>query len=167
LPFPDGSASAVYASHLLEHLYPEQGRQLIGEALRVLASGGILRIVVPDLGSIIREYLGERPFGALPPEMEDLRPADRLNKRLLMRWPPPSSSNLFYRIYEGWQDLHSHKWMYDRDSLIHLLTQTGFVDVQDKKCHESYIEGIQMVEDPSRLLNGAGICVEGVRPARG
>ena len=38
LPFPDGSADAVYASHVLEHLYREQGRQLIRESFRVLAS---------------------------------------------------------------------------------------------------------------------------------
>lgn len=166
LPFPEACAGAVYASHVLEHLYPEEGQQLIREAFRVLYGGGILRVVVPDLGTIIQEYLGERPFGVLRPEMENLRSADRLNQRLLMRWPTPSSSNVFYRIYDAWQDFHSHKWMYDRDSLIYLLTQTGFVDARDKKCHESCIEGIQMVEDPSRVLNGAGICVEGVRPAR-
>jgi peptidoglycan/LPS O-acetylase OafA/YrhL len=29
----------------------------------VLSSGGIIRIVVPDLNTTVREYLGERPFG--------------------------------------------------------------------------------------------------------
>jgi predicted SAM-dependent methyltransferase len=63
LPFPDGSAAAIYASHVLEHLYFEEGRQLIRESFRVLSGGGLLRIVVPDLNAIVREYLGERPFG--------------------------------------------------------------------------------------------------------
>jgi SAM-dependent methyltransferase len=52
LPFPNGSAEAVYASHVLEHLYREQGLQLIQEAFGVLASGGIVRIVIPDMHTI-------------------------------------------------------------------------------------------------------------------
>jgi len=111
LPFPDNCASAIYASHVLEHLYFEEGRQLIQESFRVLCGEGILRIVVPDLHTIVREYLGERPFAPLSTEMEALRPADRFNQRVLMRWPTPSSRNLFYRIYDAWQDFHSHKWM--------------------------------------------------------
>src|SRR5256885_5077658 len=65
LPFPDGCATDVYASHVLEHLYFEQGQGLIQESFRLLCDGGILRVVVPDLRAIVREYLGERPFGQL------------------------------------------------------------------------------------------------------
>lgn len=166
LPFPDGSASAIYASHVLEHLYFQEARKLFLESLRVLAGGGVLRVVVPDLRAIVEEYLGERPFGPLSDEMAALPPADRLNQRLLMRAPEPSSSNLFYRIYEAWQDFHSHKWMYDRDSLVTLFHSTGFVNVQPKECHVSCIDNIHAVEDKSRILNGAGICVEGIRPSR-
>ncbi|HXX13945.1 MAG TPA: methyltransferase domain-containing protein [Candidatus Eremiobacteraceae bacterium] len=35
LPFPDCSADVVYASHVLEHLYREQGEKLIREALHL------------------------------------------------------------------------------------------------------------------------------------
>jgi len=166
LPFPDDCATAVYASHVLEHLYLEEGQHLIQESYRVLSSGGILRVVVPDLHAIVREYLGDRPFGPLSAEMEALRPADRFNQRLLMRWPAPSSPSVLYRVYDAWQDFHSHKWMYDLDSLANLFRRTGFVEVQGMECHVSRIEDIQKVEDVSRLLNGAGICVEGRRPAR-
>jgi len=165
LPFPDNCASAIYASHVLEHLYFEEGRQLIQESFRVLCGEGILRIVVPDLHTIVREYLGERPFAPLSTEMEALRPADRFNQRVLMRWPTPSSRNLFYRIYDAWQDFHSHKWMYDADSLMALLSKCGFVNIARKDCFESRIADIRALEDRSRILDGAGICVEGVKPA--
>jgi len=62
LPFSDGSVSVVYASHVLEHLYREEGQRLIAESFRVLAPGGILRIVVPDLRAIVEEYLGNGPL---------------------------------------------------------------------------------------------------------
>lgn len=57
LPFADNSFDAVYHSHVLEHLTPQQGEKLIRECGRILAPGGILRIVVPDLERITRLYL--------------------------------------------------------------------------------------------------------------
>jgi len=165
LPFADNSASAVYASHVLEHLYCEEGRSLMAESFRVLQAGGVLRIVVPDLRTIVEEYLGNGASKGQKPGSESLRPADLMNQRLLMRWPTPRSPHLLYRIYDSWQDFHSHKWMYDADSLSALFKATGFVQVERKECHDSRIAGIHEVEDQSRILDGAGVCVEGVKPA--
>jgi ubiquinone/menaquinone biosynthesis C-methylase UbiE len=164
LPFPDCSADAVYASHVLEHLYREQGQQLIRESFRVLVLGGIVRIVVPDLNSIVREYLGDRPFGEHSFAENALPPGDLLNERLLMRWPSPTRGNVVMRVYEAWQDFHSHKWMYDEQSLSNLLRSVGFVDVVRRNYSESLIPNISDVEDPSRILNGAGVCLEGRKP---
>jgi len=164
LRFPDGCAVAVYASHVLEHLYREEGQQLIRESFRVLTSGGIIRIVVPDLRDVVREYLGERPFGELSPSEKALAPADLFNQRLLMRWPSPSKRFPLYRLYEAWEDFHSHKWMYDEESLGDLIRSAGFVDVARRNYAESQIQDVIDVEDPSRILNGAGVCVEGRKP---
>ena len=57
LPFEDGQVDACYASHVLEHLTREQADMLLRESLRVLRPGGIVRIAVPDLEAIAREYL--------------------------------------------------------------------------------------------------------------
>jgi SAM-dependent methyltransferase len=57
LPAPDNHYDMVYHSHVLEHLPPEQGAELIAECRRVLKPGGILRIVVPDLETTARLYL--------------------------------------------------------------------------------------------------------------
>lgn len=57
LPFPDSSADAVYHSHVLEHLDPHTGARFIRECRRILKPGGVLRIAVPDLEAICREYL--------------------------------------------------------------------------------------------------------------
>jgi SAM-dependent methyltransferase len=160
LPFKDGEAHAVFASHVLEHLYREEGQQLIRESFRVLCPGGVLRVIVPDLEAIIREYRGERPFGELSPAQQAMSPADLLNERLLMRWPSPGGQGL-YRIYRSWQDFHTHKWMYDAASLSALFASVGFSDIQQKTSGESLIPDIATVEDPSRILNCAGVCVEG------
>lgn len=165
LPFADGSAGAIYASHVLEHLYLEEGRRLIRDSFRVLGAGGILRVVVPDLDAIVQEYLGERPFGQLSGEFASLRPADRVNHRLLMHSPNSPAGNWLYRIYNSWQDFHSHKWMYDSDSLAALFEEAGFAETQRKSCRQSRIEDLDKIEDESRILKGAGICIEGMKPS--
>lgn len=57
LPGPDGAYDAVYASHVLEHFTRGDARQLVGECLRALRPGGVIRVVVPDLEGICRLYL--------------------------------------------------------------------------------------------------------------
>lgn len=54
---PENTFDAVYANHVLEHLKPEEGAAFIDELYRILKSGGICRIVVPDLEAKCREYL--------------------------------------------------------------------------------------------------------------
>ena len=164
LPFRDNSADAIYASHVLEHLYREQGQQLARECFRVLAPGGFVRFVVPDLHAVVREYLGEHPFGETSAPQPPIPAGDRMNERLLMRWPSPSNRNFVLRAYETMQDFHSHKWMYDEESLAALLRSAGFVDVARKNYAESRIPNVTDVEDASRIVNGAGVCVEGRKP---
>ena len=57
IPAASQSADLIYHSHLLEHLDQEEGEVLIKECFRVLKQGGILRVVVPDLERICRDYL--------------------------------------------------------------------------------------------------------------
>jgi predicted SAM-dependent methyltransferase len=49
LPYADEYFAVVYHSHVLEHLAPANGLALLQECRRVLAPGGTIRIVVPDL----------------------------------------------------------------------------------------------------------------------
>jgi SAM-dependent methyltransferase len=59
LPLADGSADFVYSSHMLEHLPPSDVPAFLAECRRVLRPGGVVRIVVPDLEGIARQYLKE------------------------------------------------------------------------------------------------------------
>lgn len=57
LPFADGAFAAVYHSHVLEHLPRERALPFLKECHRVLQPGGILRVAVPDLETIVELYL--------------------------------------------------------------------------------------------------------------
>lgn len=56
LPLPDESCVAVFSSHVLEHLFVAEVKQLLAEIRRVLKYGGVCRIVVPDLERIMALY---------------------------------------------------------------------------------------------------------------
>ena len=57
LPFNDNSIDAAYSSHFLEHLNRQDGSDFINEIYRILKKDGIVRIVVPDLENLCKEYL--------------------------------------------------------------------------------------------------------------
>ncbi|QQP13261.1 methyltransferase domain-containing protein [Lysinibacillus agricola] len=57
LDFPNESFDVVYCSHILEHLRPEKGEEFIKEMIRVLKPNGIIRVVVPNLETIVKNYL--------------------------------------------------------------------------------------------------------------
>lgn len=66
LPFPAATFVAVYASHVFEHLVPAEAHALAAEIARVVAPGGIVRIVVPDLEGIARAYLASLDAASAP-----------------------------------------------------------------------------------------------------
>lgn len=57
IPFPNKSFDVVYHSHILEHFSKEDGFHFIKECYRILNTNGIIRIAVPDLEIIVKEYL--------------------------------------------------------------------------------------------------------------
>lgn len=57
IPFENESFDLVYHSHVLEHFSKEDGNNFITECFRVLKPGGIIRIAVPDLEQITKNYL--------------------------------------------------------------------------------------------------------------
>lgn len=63
LPLDDSTCGVVYHSHVLEHIPKEQAPAFIAECFRVLTSGGTVRIAVPDLEGITREYLKQLDAG--------------------------------------------------------------------------------------------------------
>jgi SAM-dependent methyltransferase len=163
LPFPDGSAVAIYGSHILEHLYLSEAEALLRECRRILRRGGVLRLVVPDLRAAVAEYLGEGRYADSDEKGAELSRADRLNERLALRDRRPPGGNLPYRLYGALKDFHSHKWMYDAESLIARFEAAGFDDVRELGYLDSRIDGIEAVELRKRVIDECGVCIEGVK----
>jgi len=63
IPFNDSSFDLVYHSHVLEHFSKSDGYNFLMECYRVLKPNGVIRIVIPNLENIVREYLKWIEFG--------------------------------------------------------------------------------------------------------
>jgi predicted SAM-dependent methyltransferase len=57
IPFETGRFDLVYHSHVLEHFAKDDGEKFIAECYRILKTGGVIRIALPNLEVIAKEYL--------------------------------------------------------------------------------------------------------------
>jgi predicted SAM-dependent methyltransferase len=57
VPFEDNKFNVVYHSHVLEHFPKDKATHFIKECYRVLKKGGIIRVAIPDLEQIAKNYL--------------------------------------------------------------------------------------------------------------
>lgn len=120
LPFTDASADRVYLSHTLEHLfYPHEVHSLLSEIARVLAPGGIVRIVVPDIEIAIAAYV-ENDLRFFEGRRETSWPDWDIETRL--------ESFLGYAGVGPHPGMfaHAHKYGYDFETLAHALECAGF-----------------------------------------
>lgn len=62
-----GPFDAVYGSHVLEHFAPHEVKQVMSECLRVLKTGGIAVMIVPNLENVrpTREVVYDSPAGPI------------------------------------------------------------------------------------------------------
>jgi hypothetical protein len=66
LPIPSGSCSAVYCSHVLEHLSLQDLRAALVHTYEHLGNDGVFRLVVPDLRQLAENYISnESPEAAV------------------------------------------------------------------------------------------------------
>lgn len=163
LPFESESVDCVYGSHVLEHLYEDEARALLVECRRILRPGGVIRLVVPDLFGLARRYVATASAGRQA--LAGPSPADQFNDDLHFRPRTIRNGHPLFRLYSTVTEFHTHKWMYDAESLIERVQAAGFASVGERQYLESRIPGIGEVEQAGRLLDGAGICVEAVQPS--
>jgi predicted SAM-dependent methyltransferase len=131
IPFPDSSVSCIYSSHTFEHFTYEESLAVARECFRVLRPGGILRLVVPDLGILVRDYLagGADPLAS-----------HKFVSRLLL------TASVRDVVHPG----AHHQQMFDARSLVHLVQQAGFTAPEVSQFGSSRIAEIAEIELESR-----------------
>jgi predicted SAM-dependent methyltransferase len=131
LPLSDGSAAGVRAEHFVEHLEPrEELPAFLRDCLRVLAPGGVLRIVVPDAGRYLQAYAhgpnaldAWRDLGVPIPFPDDL----------------PTRMDVVNHVFHQW---HEHRWGYDAETLAHRVKSAGFAEAAVARFGESRLPAL-------------------------
>ena len=130
LPFGDASVSYIYSSHTFEHFTWTESLAVTKECFRVLRPEGVLRVVVPDLLLMVRDYM----------ENSDPMASHRFLERL-------SPGHTFHDVVHPGAN---HSQMFDERSLVHLMQQAGFSHPEVSHFNESRIPDIAQVELASR-----------------
>ena len=130
IPNNSNSADALYTSHMLEHLPRDATLRFLTEARRVLRSGGIIRISVPDIRIQVDEYLKNKDAESF------------IRRTELGREQPRTFFGKLSYLFIGDR---GHQWMYDGPSLCKLLEQVGFVKARVMQ------PGTTSIDDPGGL----------------
>lgn len=145
LPVRERSCRAVYCSHVLEHLSLNDFRVALANTRRVLANGGLFRLVVPDLRIAAQRYLADTSDAAAVRFMTEtfLGVTDR----------PKGVRGLL----RSWLGNSQHLWMWDYPSLRRELETAGFKNIRPARMGDSEDPMFATVEEESRWTDAVGV----------
>lgn len=118
LPFGEGSVDRIFSEHFFEHLHRYDAVKLLADCHRVLIPGGVIRVSVPDLRKLIRQYIAD-----------ECGEKDALNFAEVVGWRPSTRCQL---VNEGMR-LWGHMFVYDIEELCLAFREAGFVFVRPSK----------------------------------
>ena len=139
LPFEADTFDVIYSSHFLEHLSPSQAKFVLMEANRILKQNGILRIVVPDLENLCREYLHV---------LENVGNDEKLNKKY--RWITTELLDQLVRVNRGGemrQIFEEVRKTNDKDLATYILHRTGGDLLAQKKAKTNRIITLDKIKN--------------------
>jgi SAM-dependent methyltransferase len=144
LPVPDGSCRGVYSSHMLDYLCFEDAKTALRNTRRLVAPGGIFRLVVEDCRRFMRDYLADSSPDAAPRFMQETG------------WgrEKPRGIGEFVRDYLG----HPYRlWMWDYPSLSRELAAAGFRAIRPAVFGDCEDPHFATVENKGRWDGAIGI----------
>jgi predicted SAM-dependent methyltransferase len=129
LPIDDNTVDFIFNEHFVEHLTPEEARVVLTDLMRVLKPGGIMRIAMPDLASVVNDYLN------VP-----------LNKDPVIK----DHGLGFIQTKAEWMNMSfrwwGHKWLYDWDELVRRFNEIGYSKLTRAKLRQSKYKELKKLE---------------------
>jgi len=126
LPLLPGSASLIYSEHVLEHLTLADGCRLLRDCREALEAGGVIRIAMPDLRSVVTSYLGDWRDQAWLHDEPDFEYID-------------SAAHMLNVAMREW----GHVYVYDRDDLSLRLAGAGFINIREPSWGDSDVSQLR------------------------
>ncbi|HVP38148.1 MAG TPA: glycosyltransferase [Candidatus Saccharimonadales bacterium] len=147
LPFPSGAVAGIYCESFLERLEVPQAMRFLRECRRVLAAGGTLRVVTPDLDHAVRTYRGD------------------WRKQAWLREPGQGwitrRGAMLNQLLRG----DGRRWVYSEEELVELAGWAGLGAARRRPPGESGVPGFEGLEPAARPEAGRGDLILEVSPA--
>ncbi|ERR1035437_468185 len=136
IPYGDRSVDAIYSSHMLEHMYLNQARDLLKECERVLKPGGIIRVALPDCGVVASDFVQQEAAGVADAGLQ-------FNRSLVggLLKAPSRRQRLV-----GLASSDQHRWYPTRSLVRQLLMEAKFVRVAERGFLEGDLPALVSVE---------------------
>lgn len=139
LPFSTNEIDYIYSSHVLEHFTHDDALIVCENVYDALKPEGIFRVVLPDdLKLIVSKYINNNTdsFGDNDSAANQLLNTIRRNVACKenIRYNLKTGGNVPTFIESFFNTSSQHKWMYDSNSLKHLLISAGFNANQIYEC---------------------------------
>jgi len=123
LPFAADTFDEILADNVLEHFPWINSLSILGDWVRVLKPGGLMRVVVPDLAHIIQGYIKGTGTSAISPH----RTVDAENG--LGEWSSKACSVI--KIFGGQDHAGNfHYAAFDSDLITTLFSTAGLKDIE-------------------------------------
>jgi predicted SAM-dependent methyltransferase len=132
LPFKDNSVSFIFSEDFIEHVTLERAEKFLETCYRILKPGGVMRIVTPDLQTIVRTYV-DRQEEAL----------DWFRKTFGCR--------THGEMLNTAMTMGGHSFMFDKETLMLILEKSGF-SVKEQSFQKSDIKELINLD-----LRGEGV----------
>lgn len=115
---------------------------MLRECLRVLKRGGLIRLVIPDLELIARNYIKDNEGIRNNKRKRDYLPSERFLDMLDLVGAERTKMPSIPKILSS-----KHKCMYDYFSLTGLLASCGFVDIEKRAYKEGECPDIDFLDN--------------------
>lgn len=143
-PIDDGTVSAVYSRHCIEHFTEKELSSILHQCFRVLRPGGGIRIGVPSLETAIQQYLrGDFGFAGWLDQSE-----------------PKAKTFIRYITDNG-----NHPILLDFEYVHRLLSVAGFAEVTRSGGGDSSIVDPAMLPPGDSAADWVTLYVEARKPA--
>lgn len=159
LPVAPGSAKAVYASHVLEHLSLHDAETALRNTFKILAPGGVFRLIVPSLDARTAWYEQHRG------EPDAAHMFMRLCHMGLEDRPRSAAGHLRRHLGNS-----AHLWMWSEPAMTEALKAAGFVDIRPCRFGDAADPDFALVEAKDRFYfdeasDSREVALEARRPA--
>lgn len=122
IPADEASTTYIYSSHFYEHLEHFTLKFLLSECFRVLESGGVMRLAMPNFTRLLAAYHNR--------DEEFFKWA--VNENTISHYRVPIEEVKWADVLSlGLYEWGEHKYFYDGEKLIDMLQRAGFIDAKE------------------------------------